>query len=69
MCATCQGLTDSSFFDTREKNRRRECGNWKKKKKTYDPCTYLALSESSMAERVKQAVIELKGVVTTLFNE
>jgi len=38
------------------------------KKKTYDPCTYLALSESSMAERVKQAVIELKGVVTTLFN-
>jgi len=38
------------------------------KKKTYDPCTCLALSESSMAERVKQAVIELKGVVTTLFN-
>jgi len=38
------------------------------KKKTYDPCTYLALSESSMAERVKQAVIALKGVGTTLFN-
>jgi fructose-bisphosphate aldolase class II len=38
------------------------------KKKTYDTCTYLALSESSMAERVKQAVIELKGVGTTLFN-
>ena len=38
------------------------------KKKTYDPCTYLALSESSMAERVKQALIELKGVGTTLFN-
>ncbi len=34
----------------------------------YDPCTYLALSENSMAERVKQAVIELKGVGTTLFN-
>ena len=38
------------------------------KKKTYDPRTYLALSESSMAERVKQAVIELRGVGTTLFN-
>ena len=33
MCATCQGLMDSSFFDTREKNRHRECGNWKKRKK------------------------------------
>ena len=43
---------------------------WKleKKKKTYDPCTYLALSESFMAERVKQTVIELKGAGTTLFN-
>ena len=37
---------------------------WKleKKKKTYDPCTYLALSESSMAERVKHALIEMKSL-------
>jgi fructose-bisphosphate aldolase class II len=38
------------------------------KKKTYELCTYLALLESSMAKRVKQVVIELKGVGTTLFN-
>lgn len=39
------------------------------KKKSYDPRTYLSLSESSMAERVKHAVIELRGVGTTLFND
>lgn len=37
------------------------------KKKIYDPRTYLAMAENAMAERVKQAVIELRGVGTTLF--
>ncbi len=41
-----------------------EVGN----KKTYDPRTYLALGEAAMAERVKQAVHDLKGSGTTLFN-
>jgi fructose-bisphosphate aldolase class II len=36
------------------------------KKKAYDPRTYLSLAESSMAERVKQAVRELKGAGTTM---
>jgi fructose-bisphosphate aldolase, class II len=39
------------------------------KKKAYDPRTYLKLAESFMAERVKQAVIDLRGVGTTLFSE
>src|SRR5512139_3429861 len=34
-----------------------EVGN----KKTYDPRTYLALGEAAMAERVKQAVSDLRG--------
>lgn len=38
-------------------------------KKTYDPRTYLALAEASMAERVKQAVSDLRGTGTTLFRE
>ena len=38
------------------------------KKKAYDPRIYLSLAESSVAKRVKQAVIELRGVGTTLFN-
>lgn len=38
-------------------------------KKTYDPRTYLTLAEASMAERVKQAVSDLRGVGTTLFRE
>jgi len=38
------------------------------KKKSYDPRTYFALAEASMAERVKQAVNELRGVGTTLFD-
>ncbi len=41
-----------------------EVGN----KKTYDPRSYLKSAEASMAERVKQAVEELKGVGTTLFK-
>jgi len=41
-----------------------EVGN----KKTYDPRTYLALGEAAMAERVKQAVSDLKGNGTTLFK-
>jgi fructose-bisphosphate aldolase class II len=36
------------------------------KKKAYDPRTYLSLAENSMAERVKQAVRELKGAGTTM---
>ncbi len=41
-----------------------EVGN----KKTYDPRTYLALGEMAMAERVKQAVSDLRGIGTTLFK-
>jgi fructose-bisphosphate aldolase class II len=41
-----------------------EVGN----KKAYDPRAYLALAEASMAERVKQAVSDLRGAGTTLFK-
>jgi fructose-bisphosphate aldolase class II len=41
-----------------------EVGN----KKTYDPRSYLKSAEASMAERVKQAVEELRGGGTTLFK-
>jgi len=37
-------------------------------KKTYDPRSYLSLAENAMAERVKVAVKELKGVGTTMFK-
>lgn len=36
-------------------------------KKAYDPRTYLALGEASLAERVKKAVADLGGTGTTLF--
>jgi fructose-bisphosphate aldolase class II len=39
-----------------------EVGN----KKAYDPRTYLALAETAMAERVKQAVAELRATGTTM---
>jgi fructose-bisphosphate aldolase, class II len=39
-----------------------EVGN----KKAYDPRSYLALAEVAMAERIKQAVSELRGVGTTM---
>jgi fructose-bisphosphate aldolase class II len=39
-----------------------EVGN----KKAYDPRSYLALAETAMAERVKQAVNELRAVGTTM---
>ena len=35
-------------------------------KKAYDPRTYLTLAETAMAERVKQAVSDLKAVGTTM---
>jgi fructose-bisphosphate aldolase, class II len=38
-------------------------------KKSYDPRTYLALAETAMAERVKLAVTELKGVGTTMYKK
>ena len=41
-----------------------EVGN----KKVYDPRTYLAAAEKGMAERVKQAVKDLRGEGTTLFK-
>jgi fructose-bisphosphate aldolase class II len=41
-----------------------EVGN----KKRYDPRVYMKLAEESMAERVKQAVEELRGVGTTLLK-
>src|SRR5215212_1939783 len=41
-----------------------EMGN----KKTYDPRSYLALAETSMAERVKQAVRDLRGTGQTMFT-
>jgi fructose-bisphosphate aldolase class II len=37
-------------------------------KKAYDPRTYLALAETAMAERVKLAVTELKGLGTTMYK-
>ncbi|MBI3796717.1 MAG: class II fructose-bisphosphate aldolase [Deltaproteobacteria bacterium] len=40
-----------------------EVGN----KKSYDPRSYLAQAEVAMAERVKQAVSDLRGVGTTLY--
>jgi fructose-bisphosphate aldolase class II len=40
-----------------------EVGN----KKKYDPRVYLSFAEASMAERVKQAVSDLRGTGTTLF--
>jgi fructose-bisphosphate aldolase class II len=41
-----------------------EVGN----KKNYDPRSYLAVAEAAMAERVKQAVQELRGVGTSLYQ-
>jgi len=38
-------------------------------KKAYDPRTYLALAESAMAERVKQAVSDLRAVGSTMFRK
>jgi fructose-bisphosphate aldolase class II len=40
-----------------------EVGN----KKNYDPRAYLALAEVAMAERVKQAVADLRGNGRTMF--
>jgi fructose-bisphosphate aldolase class II len=40
-----------------------EVGN----KKVYDPRTYLGLAEVAMAERVKQAVADLRGAGKTMF--
>jgi fructose-bisphosphate aldolase, class II len=37
-------------------------------KKAYDPRTYLALAEASMAARVQQAVSDLRSTGTTLFR-
>jgi fructose-bisphosphate aldolase class II len=42
-----------------------EVGN----KKTYDPRVYMKLAEEAMAERVKQAVKDLRGTGTTLFDD
>ena len=41
-----------------------EVGN----KKNYDPRSYLTTAEGALAERVKQAVTDLKGEETTLFG-
>ncbi len=41
-----------------------EVGN----KKVYDPRSYLALAEAAMADRVKQAVSDLRGAGTTTFS-
>jgi len=40
-----------------------EVGN----KKVYDPRSYLAVAEAAMAERVKQAVSDLRGNGKTMF--
>src|SRR5208283_2536931 len=37
-------------------------------KKVYDPRSYLALAEAAMADRVKQAVSDLRGAGTTMFS-
>jgi fructose-bisphosphate aldolase, class II len=36
-------------------------------KKVYDPRSYLATAEAAMAERVKQAVSDLRGTEKTMF--
>ena len=36
-------------------------------KKVYDPRSYLAIAEAAMAERVKQAVNDLRGNGKTMF--
>src|SRR4029077_11627251 len=41
-----------------------EVGN----KKVYDPRSYLALAEAAMADRVKQAVSDLRGAGMTMFS-
>jgi fructose-bisphosphate aldolase class II len=41
-----------------------EVGN----KKAYDPRSYLAQAEAAMAERVKQAVSDLRGIGTTMYK-
>jgi fructose-bisphosphate aldolase class II len=41
-----------------------EVGN----KKAYDPRSYLAQAEAAMAERVKQAVSDLRGIGTTMYR-
>jgi fructose-bisphosphate aldolase class II len=41
-----------------------EVGN----KKVYDPRSYLALAEAAMADRVKQAVSDLRATGTTMFS-
>ncbi|MFL6590132.1 MAG: class II fructose-bisphosphate aldolase, partial [Chthoniobacterales bacterium] len=41
-----------------------EVGN----KKHYDPRSYLAMAEVAMAERVKQAVTDLRGNGKTMFS-
>jgi hypothetical protein len=46
-------------IQARDDNRRRN-------KKAYDPRSYLALAEAAMADRVKQAVSDLRGAGTTL---
>ncbi|MGO9014092.1 MAG: class II fructose-bisphosphate aldolase [Dissulfurispiraceae bacterium] len=38
-------------------------------KKAYDPRTYLTFAEAAMAERVKQAVSDLRAVGTTMFKK
>jgi fructose-bisphosphate aldolase class II len=37
-------------------------------KKLYDPRSFLSAAEKAMAERVKQAVKDLRGAGTTLFK-
>ena len=37
-------------------------------KEKYDPRSYMKLGEAALAERVKQAVTDLRGVGTTLFG-
>ena len=41
-----------------------EVGN----KKVYDPRSYLALAEAAMADRVKQAVSDLRATGRTIFS-
>jgi fructose-bisphosphate aldolase, class II len=36
-------------------------------KRSYDPRSYLTVAEAAMAERVKQAVRELRGAGTSLY--
>ena len=61
-CIICANASANSYEIMASENRR-ELGN----KKVYDPRSYLALAETAMAERVKQAATDLRASGKTMF--